>query len=109
MLLSLARKEGEKLKLTDDELAFYDALTRPQAIKNFYSNEALIAITKELSDILRKNYTIDWLKRNDVRVKMRIMVKKLLKKYKYPPDRMNYAVDTVIMQCELCTDNTDNQ
>lgn len=109
MLLSLARKEGEKLKLTDDELAFYDALTKPQAIKNFYSNNELTALTKELADMLRKNNTTDCLKREAARTKMRIMLKKLLKKYKYPPDRMNYAVDTVIMQCELCTDNTDNQ
>lgn len=61
--LSLAHKEGEELGLTADELAFYDALTKPQAIKDFYKNEELIAITKELADTLRKNKTIDWQKK----------------------------------------------
>lgn len=58
--LAEAHKEGEQLGLTADELAFYDALTKPQAIKDFYENEELIAITKELADTLRKNKTIDW-------------------------------------------------
>ena len=74
-----AQKEGEKLGLTADELAFYDALTKPQTIKDFYENEELIAITKELADTLRKNRTIDWQKRNSARAKMRMMIKKLLK------------------------------
>lgn len=60
--ITSASKEGEKLGLTADELAFYDALTKPQAIKDFYENEELIAITKELADTLRKNRTIDWQK-----------------------------------------------
>lgn len=58
--LAEAHKEGEQLGPTADELAFYDALTKPQAIKDFYENEELIAITKELADTLRKNKTIDW-------------------------------------------------
>ena len=60
--ITAAQKEGDKLGLTADELAFYDALTKPQAIKDFYENEELIAITKELADTLRKNRTIDWQK-----------------------------------------------
>ena len=100
-----AQKEGEKLGLTADELAFYDALTKPQAIKDFYKNEELIAITKELADTLRKNRTIDWQKRNSARAKMRMMIKKLLKKHKYPPEGMDDAVQTVMTQCELWTDN----
>lgn len=64
-----------KLGLTADELAFYDALTKPQAIKDFYENEELIAITKELADTLRKNRTIDWQKRDSARAKMRMMGK----------------------------------
>lgn len=102
-----AKKEGEKLGLTADELAFYDALTKPQAIKDFYENEELIAITKELADTLRKNRTIDWQKRESARAKMRMMVKKLLKKHKYPPEGMDDAVQTVMTQCELWTDNND--
>ena len=101
------RQEGEKLGLTADELAFYDALVKPQAIKDFYENEELITITKELADTLRKNRTIDWQKRESARAKMRMIIKKLLKKHKYPPEGMDDAVQTVITQCELWTDNYD--
>ena len=100
-----AQKEGEQLGLTADELAFYDALTKPQAIKDFYENDELIAITKELTDTLRKNKTIDWQKRESARAKMRMLIKKLLKKHKYPPEGMEDAVQTVMTQCELWTDN----
>ncbi len=103
--LSQAHKEGEELGLTADELAFYDALTKPQAIKDFYENEELIAITKELADTLRKNKTIDWQKKESARAKMRMLIKKLLKKHKYPPEGMEDAVQTVMVQCELWTDN----
>ena len=101
------REEGEKLGLTADELAFYDALVKPQAIKDFYENEELISITKELADTLRKNRTIDWQKRESARAKMRMIIKKLLKKHEYPPEGMDDAVQTVITQCELWTDNYD--
>lgn len=101
------RQEGEKLGLTADELAFYDALVKPQAIKDFYENDELISITKELADTLRKNRTIDWQKRESARAKMRMIIKKLLKKHKYPPEGMDDAVQTVITQCELWTDNYD--
>lgn len=103
--LSQAHKEGEELGLTADELAFYDALTKPQAIKDFYKNEELIAITKELADTLRRNKTIDWQKKESARAKMRMLIKKLLKKHKYPPEGMEEAVQTVMVQCELWTDN----
>ena len=101
------RQEGEKLGLTADELAFYDALVKPQAIKDFYENEELISITKELAETLRKNRTIDWQKRESARAKMRMIIKKLLRKHKYPPEGMDDAVQTVITQCELWTDNYD--
>ena len=103
--IAAAHQEGDRLGLTADELAFYDALTKPQAIKDFYENEELIAITKELADTLRKNKTIDWQKRESARAKMRMLIKKLLKKYKYPPEGMDDAVQTVMTQCELWTDN----
>ena len=103
--IAVAQKEGEQLGLTSDELAFYDALTKPQAIKDFYENAELIAITKELADTLRKNRTIDWQKRDSARAKMRMMIKKLLKKHRYPPEGMDDAVQTVMIQCELWTDN----
>lgn len=103
--IAAAHQEGDRLGLTADELAFYDALTKPQAIKDFYENEELIAITKELADTLRKNKTIDWQKRESARAKMRMLIKKLLKKHKYPPEGMDDAVQTVMTQCELWTDN----
>lgn len=105
--IAAAQKEGTKLGLTADELAFYDALTKPQAIKDFYENEELIAITKELAETLRKNKTIDWQRRESARAKMRMLIKKLLKKHKYPPEGMDDAVQTVMVQCELWTDNND--
>lgn len=103
--ISAANAEGEKLGLTSEELAFYDALTKPQAIKDFYEHDELIAITKELTDLLRKNRTIDWQKKESARAGMRRLVKRLLKKYKYPPEGMEDAVQTVMRQCEMWTDN----
>jgi len=112
-LLNLAKqiaeagKEGEQLGLTADELAFYDALTKPEAIKDFYENEELIAITKELTDALRKNSTIDWQKKESARARMRMIIKRLLRKHKYPPEGMEDAVQTVMSQCELWADNEE--
>jgi type I restriction enzyme R subunit len=103
--ITAAQKEGENLGLNTEEAAFYDALTRPQAVKDFYENDELVAITKELTETLRKNRTVDWQKRETARAKMRMMIKKLLKKHKYPPEGMDDAVQTVITQCELWTDN----
>ena len=100
-----AKPEGDDLGLTPDEMAFYDALVKPQAIKDFYENDELIAITKELTDTLRKNKTIDWQRREGARAKMRMLIRRLLKKHKYPPEGMDDAVQTVMTQCELWTDN----
>ena len=101
------KKAGNDLGLTEEELAFYDALTKPEAIKDFYENAELVALTKELTETLRKNKTIDWQKRDTARAKMRMMIKKLLKKYKYPPEGMEDAMETIMLQCELWTDNND--
>lgn len=105
--IAVSQKEGDELGLTAEELAFYDALTKPQAIKDFYKNEELIAITKELADTLRRNKTIDWQKRESARAKMRMLIKKLLRRHKYPPEGMEDAVQTVMSQCELWTDHYD--
>ena len=102
-----AREAGAELGLSEDELAFYDALTKPQAIKDFYENDELIAITKEVTEALRKNSTIDWQKRDSARAKMRMMIKRLLKQHRYPPEGMEDAVQTVMTQCELWTDRAD--
>lgn len=104
--IAAASKEGQELGLTADELAFYDALTKPQAVKDFYENAELIAITKELTETLRKNRTIDWQKKDSARARMRMMIKKLLKTHRYPPEGMEDAVQTVMLQCELWVDNS---
>ncbi len=100
-----AHADGDAMGLSDEEMAFYDALTRPEAIKDLYQNDELIAMTRELTDLLRKSRTIDWQKKESARAGMRRMVKKLLKKYKYPPEGMDDAIATVIGQCEMWTDN----
>ena len=100
-----AYQAGENLGLTQEELAFYDALTKPTAIKDFYENDVLVEMTRELTEMLRKNRTIDWQKKETARATMRKMVKRLLKKYKYPPEQYEDAIETVISQCEMWTDN----
>ena len=79
-------------------------MTRPKAVKDFYQNEELVALTRELVDMLRKNRTIDWQKKESARAGMRRMVKKLLKKYNYPPEDVEDAITTVIEQCEMWAD-----
>ena len=101
------KKQGDKLGLSEEELAFYDALTKPENIKDFYENDTLVALTRELTEMLRKNRTIDWQKKETARAKMRSMVKRLLKKYKYPPEKYETAIETVISQCEMWTDNAE--
>lgn len=73
-------------------------------LKDFYQNDELIALTRELTEMLRKNQTIDWQKKETARASMRRMVKRLLKKYKYPPEDYDMAIATVIRQCEMWTD-----
>ncbi len=105
--ISNAHKAGADMGLSDEELAFYDALTRPEAVKDFYTNDQLIAITRELTEELRSSRTVDWEKKESARASMRKKVKRLLKKYKYPPDGMEDALRIVIEQCEMWVDNED--
>ena len=106
--MAKAHEEGDSLGLTDEELAFYDALTQPQAVKDFYENDELVAMTHELTETLRKSRTIDWQKKHSARARMRMLVKRLLRKYKYPPEGVEDAIVTVIKQCEMWTDNPNN-
>lgn len=105
-LLREAHKEGEKLGLTEEELAFYNAIALPENIHDFYTDETLIKITQELTESLRRNRTIDWQKKESARANMRRTVKRLLKKYDYPPEEMKSALEKVIAQCELWADVT---
>ena len=103
-MLREAHLEGENLGLTEEELAFYNAIALPENIHDFYDDETLIKITQELTDSLRRNRTIDWQKKESARANMRRTVKRLLKKYDYPPSEMKGALDKVIAQCELWVD-----
>ena len=102
-----AHKEGNAMGLSDEELAFYDALTKPEAIKDFYTNDQLIAITKELTETLRNSRSVDWEKKESARAGMRRAVKRLLKKYDYPPKDREDALNTIISQCEMWAENLE--
>jgi type I restriction enzyme R subunit len=109
-LLDMAREmiEGDRSsEMSQEELAFYEAISRPEAIKDFYEHDVLVAMTKELTDQLRRNRTVDWQFRDDARAHMRMLVIRLLKKYKYPPEGMLSATETVLKQCEIWADNPD--
>jgi len=100
-------KKAKDLGLNDEEFAFYEALTQPQAIQDYYKdkNEELLAITHELTTELRKKRTMDWQRKSSARSAMKASVKRLLKKHRYPPEGMEYALGTVMEQCELWADN----
>ena len=97
-------EDSKKLNLTSEELAFYDALTKPEAVKDIYTNDQLVAITKELTEALRENKTIDWNVKESARAGMRRIVKRLLKKYKYPPEGEEDALNTIMLQCNKWTE-----
>ncbi|MCR5811559.1 MAG: type I restriction endonuclease subunit R [Lachnospiraceae bacterium] len=104
--IAKAHEAGNAMGFSDEELAFYDALTKPEAIKDFYTNDQLVALTKELTESLRKSRTVDWEKKESARASMRRMVKRLLKKYDYPPKDREDALNTIISQCEMWVDYT---
>lgn len=98
-----ASKRGEQLGLNDDELAFYDALANNEASVRELGDEILAKIAHELTASLRQNVTVDWSNRESVRAKLRLMVKRILRKYKYPPDQQEEAAQLVLAQAEtLC-------
>lgn len=95
-----AAKRGEELGLTDDEIRFYDALANNESAVRELTDETLKKIAHELTENLRKNITVDWSKRESVRASLRLMVKRILRKYKYPPDMADSAVELILMQAE---------
>ncbi|MCW2279445.1 type I restriction endonuclease subunit R [Heliophilum fasciatum] len=98
--LNNLHKRGEELGLSDDELAFYDAISENESARKFYKNDVLKQIAKELAISIRNNMRVDWDVRESVRAQMRITVKRLLRKYKYPPDNQTDAVKLIIEQAE---------
>ena len=101
-------EESNKLGLTVEEKAFYDALSSPEGIREAYTDEQFVALTRELTEQLRRNRTIDWNRKESARAKMRVLVKRLLKKYKYPPEGQEKALETVMAQCNKWADDDDN-
>src|SRR6185437_3804284 len=100
-----ANERGEKLGFTDEELAFYDALEVNDSAVKILGDETLRIIARELVDTVRKNTSIDWTVKESVRAKLRTMVKRILRKHGYPPDKQEKATQTVLEQAELlCKD-----
>jgi type I restriction enzyme R subunit len=100
-----AHRRGEKLGLTDDELAFYDALEVNDSAVKVLGDETLRTIARELVEAVRKNVTIDWSVKENARAKMRTIVRRLLRKHGYPPDKQEKATQTVLEQAELLCRN----
>ena len=102
------QKRGTQLNLTEEEVAFYDALADNESARQVLGDQTLKTMSRELVDMIRKNVTIDWTLRDSVQAKLRVMVKHILKKYGYPPDKQQKATDTVIDQAKLlCKDWAD--
>jgi len=102
-----ADRRGEDLGLAEDEIAFYDALETNDSAVKVLGDETLRAIARELVEMVRKNVTIDWTLRENVRAQLRVLVKRILRKYGYPPDKQEKATQTVLEQAELlCADWT---
>ena len=100
-----AHHRGEDLGLTDDEIAFYDALEVNDSAVKVLGDDTLKQIARELVEVIKKNITIDWAVKESVRAKLRVTVRRLLRKYGYPPDKQEKATQTVLEQAEqLCVD-----
>ena len=115
-LVELAKKikvdvsRGKDMGLSEDEIAFYDALANNESAVREMGDETLKKIAKELVDLLRQNVTIDWTLKESVQAKIRLAIKKLLNKYKYPPDQQKQATQTVLFQAEnVCKDWTSEK
>ena len=99
-----ARERGTKLGLSRDEIAFYDALEVNDSAVQVLGDDTLKTIARELVDTVRRNTTIDWTVKESVRAKLRVMVKRILRKYGYPPDKQEMATNTVLQQAELLSE-----
>jgi len=100
-----AVQRGEELGLTPEELAFYDALTTNKSAVELIGDTVLRQIAAELANTIRKNMTVDWTVRENVQARMRLTIKKLLRKYKYPPDEEEGAVVLVMEQARQMCEN----
>jgi len=104
------QKRGTKLNLSEEEIAFYDALADNESAKQVLGDETLRTMATELVATIRNNISIDWTIRDAVQAKLRVHVKRLLKKYRYPPDKQEIATLTVLEQAKLlCKDWAETQ
>jgi len=99
-----ASERGEAMGLTDEEVAFYDALETNDSAVKVLGDENLRIIARELVDTVRKNVTIDWTVRENVRANLRVLVKRVLRKYGYPPDLQERATKTVLERAEVLSE-----
>jgi type I restriction enzyme R subunit len=99
-----ADRRGENLGLSDDEVAFYDALETNDSAVAVLGDETLRGIARELVEAVRTNVTIDWTLRENVRAKLRVLVKRILRKHGYPPDKQEKATATVLEQAEVLSE-----
>jgi len=104
-----AAQRGEELGLTEDELAFYDALETNDSAVKVLGDDTLKTIARELADTVRKNVTIDWTMRENVRAQLRVLVKRILRKYGYPPDKQEKATQIVLEQTEVLSEGWANE
>jgi type I restriction enzyme, R subunit len=95
-----AQQRGEEQGLTDDEIAFYDALAQNESAREVMGDDKLRVIAHELLKRVKSNVTVDWIHRDSARAKIRVLVKGILRKYRYPPDLQDAAVQTVLQQAE---------
>ena len=100
-----AEKRGKASGLTDDELAFYDALADNESAKEIMGDDILKQIARDLTSAIKGSVTIDWSIRDSVQAKMKMVVKRVLKKYGYPPDKQEKAVEIVMEQTKLMCEN----
>ena len=96
-----AANRGDELGLSEDEVKFYDALVTNESAVRELTDETLKKIAHELTENLRQNLSVDWSERESVRAKLRLMVKRILRKYKYPPDLQDAAVELVLQQAQV--------
>ena len=92
--------KAKEMNLNESEVAFYDALSDNNSAKELMDDELLVKIAREVAEKLRKNVTVDWNVKESVRAKLRLIIKNILKRYKYPPDEEKKAIDLVLVQAE---------
>ena len=107
--VSEAEKRGETTGLTPDELAFYDALAENESAREVMGDEILMQIARDLTAAIKNNISVDWAIRESVQAKMKMIIKRLLKKYGYPPDKTAKAVEIVMEQTKLMCENETGQ